>query len=262
MSHAKPANKDALESLQELIRKLRGPEGCPWDRSQDFEDIKSYLIEECYEVVDALEEGSFLKLKEELGDLFFHILFLAHLAEERGKFVFEDVLHGIHEKMTRRHPHVFGEMQITDVNGVKQNWWRIKKKEKAKAGSLMDGIPRSLPALHQAFQLGRRASRVGLDWPDPDSILGKVLEEYVELQDAIQKKRMDQIEEELGDILFAVANLARSLGFNPEEALHKSNQKFIGRFQAMERTTLDNGKDLEDLSPKELDELWEKIKGR
>jgi MazG family protein len=260
MSLAGSSEHRTIEDLVALIRTLRGPEGCPWDKSQDLADIKTYLIEECYEVVDAIDQGSFPQLKEELGDLLFHVVFLAYLSQERGEFTLNDVLQAIHKKMTIRHPHVFGDAQIMDVEGVQDNWWRIKKREKEKAGSLLDGIPGSLPALHQAFRLGRRASRVGLDWPDQKSILAKLLEEYRELGHAIQQGSVDQIEDELGDVLFTVANLARSLRINPEEALNRSNQKFIRRFKALEKTALQHGKNLEDLSANELDALWERIK--
>ena len=259
-SSGQPKGGSSLEALRDLIRRLRGPGGCPWDRAQDLDNLKQYLLEECYEVVEAIEERSFERLEEELGDLLFHILFLTHLAEEKGKFTLEDIVKGILEKMVRRHPHVFGNAIAEDVSSVKQNWWKIKQAEKGGPQSLLDSIPRALPALHRAYALGKRASQVGLDWPNEEAVAAKVLEEFEELSHAFHQGREEGVEEELGDLLFAVANLARFLGINPEETLQRSNNKFTARFRTMEKTASERGKNINELSADEREALWEEVK--
>jgi tetrapyrrole methylase family protein/MazG family protein/ATP diphosphatase len=249
-----------LKDLRELVRTLRGPGGCPWDRAQTISDIKQYLLEECYEVLDAIDHSPPQKLKEELGDLLFHIVFIAQVAEENGDFGLEDVLGEIHSKMVRRHPHVFGSVPAEDPEAVRRNWWKIKQAEGATPRSHLEGVPKYLPALQRAYRLGQRASQVGLDWPDPKSVLEKVREEIDELERAFVSESTPRIREELGDTLFSLANLARLLKENPEETLQKSNQKFLDRFQRMEQRALEEGKVLEELQPEELDLLWEEIK--
>jgi MazG family protein len=249
-----------IEDLAELIRTLRGPGGCPWDKSRTLKDIKEYLLEECYEVIDALDRGSLPKLEEELGDLLFQIMFLVRLAEEMGAFDLQGVIQGIMGKMIRRHPHVFGGSEARDVEAVRQNWSSIKRREKGSHGSLLAGVPRALPALQRAYRLGKRAARVGFDWPDPSSVTAKVSEECEEVKEALARGDTDRIAEELGDLLFSIAQLARSLRINPEEALQTSNDTFVRRFCAMEESARGAGKAIEELSPAELDELWEKVK--
>ena len=249
-----------LDDLEELVRTLRGPEGCPWDRAQEIPDIKQYLLEECYEVLDAMDRSSPSELKEELGDLLFQIVFIARMAEEKGDFGLGDVLESIHEKMVRRHPHVFGTASAKDPEAVRENWWKIKQAEGATPRSHLEGVPRHLPALQRAYRLGQRASQVGLDWPDPGSVLGKVREEIDELEQALESGSASQIREELGDSLFSLANLARLLRENPEETLQQSNEKFLTRFRLLEERARAGGKGLEDLEAEELDRLWEEIK--
>ena len=249
-----------LEDLQELVRTLRGPGGCPWDRAQKISDIKQYLIEECYEVLDAIDRSLPQKLREELGDLLFHIVFIAQVAEENGDFALEDVLGEIHTKMVRRHPHVFGSASAENPEAVRKNWWKIKQAEGATHRSHLEGVPRHLPALQRAYRLGQRASQVGLDWPEPKSVLAKVREEIDELERALTSESVPQIREELGDSLFSLANLARLLKENPEETLQRSNQKFLNRFQRLEERALEEGRALDELQPEELDRLWEEIK--
>ncbi len=249
-----------LEDLEELVRTLRGPGGCPWDRAQGIPDIKQYLLEECYEVLDAIDRSSPGELKAELGDLLFQIVFIARMAEEKGDFGLGDVLESIHEKMVRRHPHVFGSASAEDPEAVRKNWWKIKQAEGATPRSHLEGVPRHLPALQRAYRLGQRASQVGLDWPDPGSVLAKVREEIEELERALGTGSAPEIREELGDCLFSLANLARLLRENPEEALQQSNEKFLARFRRLEDRARTRGKALEELEAEELDRLWEEIK--
>ena len=254
------SDKPTLEALQSLVQKLRGPDGCPWDREQKLQDLKQYLLEECYEVLDAIDSSSFEKLQEELGDLLFHIVFLAQLAKEKGKFGLPDVLHGIQEKMIRRHPHVFGNVSVENAEEVKRNWVRIKQAEGKQEDSLLGSVPRHLPALQRALRMSKRASPTGLDWPGPRPVLEKVKEEILELERALEKNKEEEIREELGDLLFSLANLARHLNLNPEDSLQESNNKFHQRFQRMEKRALQEGRALETLSPEELDRWWEEIK--
>ncbi len=249
-----------LEALRELIRTLRGPHGCPWDKTRSIADMKTYLLEECYETIEAIDQGSLSRLKEELGDLLFHILFISELAEEHGAFSIEDVINVVLQKMIHRHPHVFGSAEARDVETVTHRWSKIKLEEGGPTASLLGDIPRSLPGLHRAYMLGKRASRVGFDWPKASSVLEKISEEYAELKAAIASEHLDRITEEIGDFLFATAHLARLLGVNPEEALQRSNEKFVRRFRTMEASIGSDRKTLAELSPSELDELWNKVK--
>jgi MazG family protein len=249
-----------LEDLKELVHKLRGVDGCPWDRAQGISDLKQYLLEECYEVMDAIDRSAPARLQEELGDLLFHIVFIAQISEERGDFSLADVVRAIHGKMVRRHPHVFGSASAKDPEEVRKNWWKIKQEEGATPRSHLEGIPRHLPALQRAFRLGQRASQVGLDWPDAPSVLAKTREELGELEEALEYGSGLRIREELGDALFSLANLARRLRVNPEEALQQSNEKFLTRFRGIEQRAGELGRPLEDLSPDELDRLWEEVK--
>jgi MazG family protein len=223
-------------------------------------DMKQYLLEECYEVLDAIDHSHPEKLKEELGDLLFQIVLIAQMADENGDFGLQDVLEGVHAKMVHRHPHVFGSVSAEDPDAVRQNWWKIKQKEGTTPGSHLQGVPRHLPALQRAYRLGQRASQVGLDWPDPRSVLEKVREEIDELEDALSDASPARIQEELGDSLFSLANLARLLRENPEEALQRSNRKFLERFERLEKRASEEGTALEDMQPEELDHLWEEIK--
>ncbi len=250
----------SLTDLEELVRTLRGPDGCPWDRAQKLSDMKQYLLEECYEVLDAIDRSSPAKLQEELGDLLFHIVFIAQMAEEQGDFDLREVVRTIHDKMVRRHPHVFGSASAEDPEAVRRNWWRIKQEEGTTPRSHLEGVPRHLPALQRAYRIGQRAAQVGLDWPEPKSVLAKVREEIDELEQAMTNESEPQVREELGDSLFSLANLARHLKENPEELLQHSNEKFLTRFRRLEQRAGKEGKALEDLPAEELDRLWEEVK--
>lgn len=251
----------SLQDLRQLVRRLRAPDGCPWDRAQTVRDIGQYLLEECYEALEALEGTDPEPLREELGDLLFQIVFVVSIAEERGQFTMEDVLRGIHEKMVRRHPHVFGSRrEAVDVDSVRENWLRLKQRDRKSGESILDGIPLALPSLQQAYRMGRRAAQVGFDWPDRDSVFRKVQEEMGELAQAAKQGDPGGVREELGDVLFALAQLARHLGQNPEQALRESNRKFLGRFRSLENKVRAEGRQMESLTPEEWDQRWDESK--
>jgi tetrapyrrole methylase family protein / MazG family protein len=253
-----------FSDLVELMAKLRGPDGCPWDRKQTTGSLKPFLIEECYEVVDALDEGSPDKVKEELGDLLFQIIFHARIAEENNQFTIQDVISANIEKMTRRHPHVFGEERLTTDKEVLANWEEIKKKEKGyeERKSVLEGVPRDLPSLLRAHSLQERAARVGFDWSRIDEALPKLDEEMAEFKVSLKKKDAAGIEEELGDIFFMLVNISRFLGVNPEEALRKTISKFIYRFRYIEEHAANAGRSLGDMTLDEMETLWQESKGK
>ena len=258
-----------FEDLVALQARLRAPGGCPWDREQTHQTLKTYLIEEAYEVLDALETGDPKELSEELGDLLLQILFHADIAREAGRFDISDVISGIHDKMVRRHPHVFGAVKADTSEQVLKNWAQLKAQEKQKVAqpkqllpSALEGIPRSLPALIEAYQLTRRAAQVGFDWETVEGIFTKLREETSELRVALSESDRARREEEVGDLLFVAVNLARFLGFDPEVALKHSNLKFKLRFRNMELDAAHSGQRLAQLSKEELEVLWEAAKKR
>jgi tetrapyrrole methylase family protein/MazG family protein len=247
--------------LVAVMAKLRGEDGCPWDRRLTKEDLKPFLIEETYEVLEALDRRDEQGLKEELGDLLLHIIFMARIAEEEGAFNIDDVIAGVTEKMVRRHPHVFGGSEVSGAHEVEANWARLKSTEKPR-GSLMEGLPLHLPALMRAFRLTQRASQVGFDWEHKDQIWAKLEEELTEFQGALWEGKKDALREELGDILFTLVNLARFIGINPEDALRRVTNKFAERFTYVEQRLRDKGKALQEASLVEMDALWEESKGK
>jgi len=256
-----------FEDFVAIQARLRAPGGCPWDREQTHQTLKTYLIEEAYEVLDALEHGSPDELAEELGDLLLQVLFHADIAREAGRFDIGDVITAIQDKMIRRHPHVFGNVKADTPDQVLKNWAQLKADEKKKAAhttktppSALDGVPRSLPALLEAHQLTKKAAHVGFDWETVEGIFGKLIEETSELRLALSEPDRRRSEEEMGDLLFVAVNLARFLGFDPEVALKNSNTKFKSRFQLMEKESADAGQRLADLSNAELEILWESAK--
>jgi tetrapyrrole methylase family protein/MazG family protein len=256
--------KNNFNDLVELMERLRGPDGCPWDQKQTSGSLKPFLIEECYEVVDALDEGSPDHVKEELGDLLFQIIFHARIAEENDQFTINEVIATSIEKMTRRHPHVFGDARLTTDKAVLANWEEIKKKEKGYKDrkSILEGVPRHLPSLLRAHQLQARAARVGFDWSKIDEALPKLDEEMAEFKESLKNKDAAGIEEELGDIFFMLVNISRFLGVNPEEALRKTISKFIYRFRFIEEHAANAGRSLNDMSLDEMESLWQESKGR
>jgi len=244
---------------------LRDPQaGCPWDLEQDFASIAPYTVEEAYEVADAIARDDLKALQGELGDLLFQVAFHARMAEEAGHFDFDDVAAGICAKMTRRHPHVFGDAEQRSTVPSEGRWEQIKAEERAADSdqSALAGVAQALPALKRAQKLGERASSTGFDWPDPHGVLAKIDEELDELEEAVGLRSPARIEEEFGDMLFAVVNLARHLDVDPEKALTSANYKFERRFRDMERTILDQGKSLQDHSLESLDKEWRLAKNR
>lgn len=259
--------KRRFEELVELMARLRGPQGCPWDREQTPRSLRTYLLEETYEVLDAIERDDPRALQDELGDLLLQILFHAQMAQEQGRFTIEDVLTRLHDKLVRRHPHVFGSAHASTPEQVKVNWEALKTAERqahqesSSAGnSLLADVSHHLPAQLQALQLTRRAAQVGFDWGRLEDVLAKLEEELAELRQAQAAGARERLEDEVGDLLFVLVNVARKLGVDPEVALRRSNRKFIERFQEIERELARQGKRLQDTSLTEMDALWERSK--
>ncbi len=248
-----------LSDLAAIMDQLRDENGCPWDREQTHESLKPYLIEESYEVVEAIESKDPQFLKEELGDLLFQIVFHCRLAKERGEFTLEDVIRNVSDKMIRRHPHVFGADDAKNAEEVLSKWEQIKAKEKKRA-SILDGIPRQLPSLIRAKRLQERAARVGFDWPHSEDVWKKVEEEWEELQDARRNRGREGVEEEMGDVLIALVNLGRFLDVDADTALNRSNEKFIRRFNHIEKEFARQGKEITAATLEEMDALWNKAK--
>jgi MazG family protein len=260
-----PDNQNpAWQKLVEITRRLRVPDGCPWDREQTFESLKTHLLEEAYEVLEAIDSGDRANLREELGDLLFQILFLSQIASEEGSFDIEAVCAGIADKLVRRHPHVFGEGRLQTSGEVLRQWEELKdaerRQEEGSPGAL-SGVPVHLPALLKAHRLTAKASQFGLDWKGAAEVLEKLDEELEEFLAAHrQEGATDALEEELGDLLFTLANLGRHLSIDPEAALQRANRKFIDRFEHVERRLRERGKEWGALSAEELDRLWREAK--
>jgi MazG family protein len=253
------------------MSRLRAPDGCPWDREQTPATLKPQLLEECYEVLEAIDSGLAPLLAEELGDLLLHVVFQAQIAREKGDFTFADVAAGIADKLVRRHPHVFGDKTVADAEGVVTLWHQLKKAEKPERRGALDGVPRALPALMRAEALQKKARHVGFDWPDPRGSLDKVREELAEVTKEIETDLASaardvrpaaspKTAEELGDLLFSIVNLTRHLKLNAEELLNEANDKFARRFQAVEERVKAKGKALTDCTLEELDAAWNAVK--
>ncbi len=256
---------NTINKLLEVMKKLRDPEtGCPWDVEQSFATIAPYTIEEAYEVADAIARENYDDLRDELGDLLLQVVFHAQIATEASHFDFDDVAGGIAEKMIRRHPHVFGSESEREAGKVDGSWEEIKELERSGGddASALAGVARALPALKRAQKLGKRAGRVGFDWPDRQGVHHKIQEELVELEEAAGTRDVARIEEEFGDMLFAVVNLARHLEVDPEKALSGANRKFERRFRDMEAAISGNGKRIKDFSLETLDQEWRAAKKR
>jgi MazG family protein len=254
-----------FDALRELSARLRAPDGCPWDREQTLETLKTYIIEEAYEVVDAISSDDPSALAGELGDLLFHIVLAAQIAGEHGWFDIEEVCRRIHAKMVRRHPHVFGDVEVSGASEVVRNWEAIKSRERQDTGALA-GVPRQLPALLKALRITEKAAALGFDWERANDVVAKLEEEVKELTaelgpDPAARPR-EGAREELGDVLFVLANLARQLGIDPEAALQGANEKFARRFSSMEEQARVRDVALGSLSLAELDALWEAAKSR
>jgi tetrapyrrole methylase family protein / MazG family protein len=246
----------AVDRLREIVAHLRSPDGCPWDREQTHQSLKPHLIEECYELVDAIDAGDDKEMKEELGDLLLQVVLHSQMASEEDRFDMDDVAAVIADKLMHRHPHVFGENKLPDSEAVLRQWEVIKRAEKQERKSALDGVPKALPALARAQKMQTKAARVGFDWNDADGALEKVQEELAEIESASEH----QIEEEVGDLLFAVVNFARKKGLDAEQALWKATAKFSDRFQAMERLAKDRDLELSSLNLSQMDEIWEEAK--
>ena len=257
-----------IEKLVALVARLRGENGCPWDREQTRETLKPMLIEEAFETLDALDSDDPAELKDELGDLLFQIVFHSQIAREKGEFDLGDVIDRSHEKMTRRHPHIFGQADLKTSEDVLKNWEDIKAAEKGTTSpsrhdserSLLDGIPKKIPALYRAYQMTAKVARVGFDWERLEDVLSKLNEEAAELNEAVSSGDQEQIIGEIGDLLFVAVNVARTLGVDPETALERSNRKFERRFRYIETAVKQQGRELKDASLAEMDALWNEAK--
>lgn len=254
--------KADITKLVELMERLRAPNGCPWDREQSLESLVPFIIEEAYEVVSAIDSGSAEDIREELGDLLFQIIFSTQITKEQGRFGLADVIDHSFEKMVRRHPHVFGEVKAETSEEVLRHWAEIKKaegKDKKKEG-MLSGIPEVLPALLRAHKVSQKAAKVGFDWKDVGEVFGKLDEEIAEFKEAAGRNDSSAMEEELGDILFTIVNVARFLQVNPEDALRKTIGKFINRFHYIEKTITGRGDELSNVGIDEMERLWQESK--
>jgi len=253
--------KKGFDRLVEIMRRLRGPGGCPWDAEQTHESLKRYLVEECYEVIEAIDSKNPENLKEELGDLLLQPVFHAVIAEEYGAFTLDEVIETICDKLVLRHPHVFGDKVIKTADEQLENWERIKKEEKGEERkSVLSGVPPQLPALLKAQKITEKAARVGFDWEHSDQVFAKVLEELHEFEETIALGDQERMEAELGDLLFAIVNLGRFLSLNPEEALRKTIDRFSRRFAHIEETMHTKGVNIREASLEEMERLWEEAK--
>jgi len=253
--------KRSFEDLVELMKTLRGPNGCPWDRKQNLPDLKPYVIEEAYEVVDAIDRDDRDALREEIGDFLLQAVFITEITRTEGSFDIYDSITAIHDKLVHRHPHVFGDVEAKDAEQVLVNWEKLKSEErKAEEKSVLSGVPQSLPALLKASRLTEKAARVGFDWRRTDEVFDKLQEEIAELRGAIDSGDKANVHDELGDLLFTIANIARKLEVNAEEALQSTNRKFSRRFESMEKKVHGSGRNIDQLSLEEMDALWDEAK--
>jgi MazG family protein len=259
-----PPAGDKFQKLVEIMGRLRAPGGCPWDREQTFDTIKPYTLEETYEVLDAIDRRDWSGLAEELGDFLLQAVFYAQMASEDGKFTIADSLDAINEKLLRRHPHVFGEESAETAGDVKRIWGEVKAAEKKEKGAheetLLGPVPRALPALVEAQQIASRAAGVGFDWENPEQVIEKLHEELAEFDEARRNASQSELEDELGDMLFVIVNLARFVKVDPEQALRKANAKFRERFGFVERKLAERGRKLQESHIQEMEALWQEAK--
>ncbi|MGH9513075.1 MAG: nucleoside triphosphate pyrophosphohydrolase [Terriglobales bacterium] len=280
ISATKPTTGRRFERAVSIMARLRGPDGCPWDREQTFDSIKPYAVEETYEVLEAIDNRDWDELPGELGDLLLQVLFYSQMADEQGRFSIDDVLDRLSDKLVSRHPHVFGDVKAATSSDVLRNWDAIKQKEKEQkrlgeelnneqGRSLLDGVSKAMPALLEAHKLSSQAAKTGFDWPNIGGVFDKLQEETEELRQEVREARDEslnlearrtRLEEELGDLFFALVNLARHLALDPESALKRTNRKFRQRFQWMERELRLTGRGLEDAPMEELESLWQEAK--
>jgi len=256
---------EAFQQLVDIMARLRGPGGCPWDREQTIHSLRGFVLEETYEVLDAIDNDDHDALRGEIGDLLFEGVFLAQIESDEGRFTVADSLREIADKLIRRHPHVFAKTEGVDTPGkVVEQWEQIKAREQVDAGqkrALLRGLPKSMPALLRAHEIGTRAAAVGFDWARATDVVDKIEEEVTELREAVtHQEDKPRIEEEMGDLLFAIANLARKLGIEPESALRKANDKFTKRFTALEGVFQEQGRSVHDATLEEMEEVWGQVK--
>lgn len=264
MSQKPPENLREFQSLVEVIEILRGPTGCPWDKQQTHTSLTRFAIEEAHELAEAIDSNDMDEVKKELGDLLLQVVLHAEIARQNGTFKISDVIESLNEKMVRRHPHVFSDVKVSDANEVTENWEQIKQREKS-GKKISDeafsfGLPTSLPSLLGSFKIGEKTKKYNFDWPDVPPVIAKVKEELSELEEAIQSGDKNHCKEELGDLLFSVAQVARHLDIDPEQALRKTNKKFEKRFQKMVAYAGGDENTLRTMSASELETLWERSK--
>jgi tetrapyrrole methylase family protein / MazG family protein len=252
---------EAFLELQAIVHRLRAPGGCPWDRKQTPESLKQYIVEEAYEVIDAIDSGDASAMTEELGDLLLQVVLQAEIASEKGAFSLREIMRTLSKKLVHRHPHVFADKTVNGADEVISNWEKIKGEEKAGRG-LFDGLPRHLPALQTAGRMGEKAGRVGFDWPDIGGVREKVDEELAELDEAIREGDDRAVRHEIGDLLFAVAQWSRHLGVEPEEALRDGCRRFQNRFEIMEELAREETRQMGEMDIQALEALWQRAKGR
>lgn len=257
------SNVDSFAELVKVMARLRAADGCPWDREQTHASLKPYLLEEAYEALEAIDVGDDGELCKELGDVLLQVVFHAQIAGEEGRFSIDDVARAIVEKLIHRHPHVFGDVEVDGADQVVTNWERIKQEErrgKDRQPSVLDGVPKQLPALLRAQRIQGKASRVGFDWDEIAGPLAKVEEEFAELRQAMEVGSAAEVEEEFGDLLFALVNVGRFLKVAPEDTLRRAVEKFEQRFRQVEETARTQGRDLQEMSMQEMDQIWDQIK--
>ncbi len=262
MSRSAPDHAEPIARLREIVARLRAPDGCPWDIEQTHESLRGALLEETYELIDAIDNADDTNLREELGDLLLHVIMHAQMASERGAFEFDAVAAEICEKLIRRHPHVFGDQSAADSSEVLKQWEQIKREEKGDRTSILDGLPRALPALMRAQNAQKKAARAGFDWNEAAEVIAKIEEEIAEVRQAMIGASAAAVTEEIGDLLFSVVNLARKLGQDSEMTLNAATDKFVTRFRAVERAAAGSGKRVEDCSVEELNAYWDAEKAR
>jgi MazG family protein len=253
---------EPITELRAILKKLRAPGGCPWDQKQTLDTLKPNLIEESYELIDAIEAADYSKIREELGDVLLQVVFQSQICEEEGRFDLDDVIKEVSEKLVRRHPHVFGDAVADDAEQVLKNWDAIKRTEKGAdtPSSILEGVPRHLPALQKAHQVQKRAARAGFDWPGLTGVMAKLDEEIAEVKEAIAEQDEAKIMDEMGDVLFSAVNVSRFLGHNPEEVLNQNIAKFTRRFQALEDIVHETGREFGKLSLDDMGLIWQQVK--
>lgn len=254
-----PENLDKFETLVAILARLRAPDGCPWDRQQTHASLREFLLAECYEALEALDEGNLEKLRDELGDLLLQIVFHAQIASEAGEFKMDDVISRINAKLIHRHPHIFGSRKTATAEEVAHNWEELKRQEREKGASILESVPKQMPALGYSQEVQKRVAQVGFDWENLDGVIEKLCEEIEELRKADSQEQKAQ---EFGDLLFTLVNIARRLGVNSEAALREANRKFVRRFAYMEAVCRQRGVKIGDLSFDEQNALWEEAKGK